>query len=244
MPMAFSNNPGWQAFHSFSMTANSMIGPDAMGDLLLNHKGGWDTPEMVTAIRSFFVDLRDAGCFTKDVNALSYDDASALFYTGKALLNPTGSWLANRIEANVTSDEIGFSVFPAPPGAKGAYWDSGIGSAWVISAKSAHQAAAAQFLDYLISPEAAVLWVGKASYFLPVQVDTANLQLAPLFKSILETLGSAAAGEISLGYNIDVLAPAAFNEAMQTGFQAVIAGDKSPEQQAADLQTAWQQGSS
>src|SRR6476659_4955579 len=33
-PIAFSDNPGWQAFHQFSMAANDMIGPDAMRALL------------------------------------------------------------------------------------------------------------------------------------------------------------------------------------------------------------------
>ena len=32
IPIAFADNPGWQAFHQFSMTANQMIGPEAMRD--------------------------------------------------------------------------------------------------------------------------------------------------------------------------------------------------------------------
>ncbi len=39
---------------------------------------------------------------------------------------------------------------------------------------------------------------------------------------------------------IDVLAPSGFNDARQNGFQAILAGDKTPEQQAADLQAAWE----
>ena len=57
----------------------------------------------------------------------------------------------------------------------------------------------------------------------------------------MEVLNSAAADEIQLGYNIDVLAPAEFNDAMLNGFQAILAGDKTPEQQAADLQAAWEE---
>ena len=30
------------------------------------------------------------------------------------------------------------------------------------------------------------------------------------------------------GYNVDVLAPPEFNDAMPNGFQAIIAGDKTP----------------
>ena len=47
---------------------------------------------------------------------------------------------------------------------------------------------------------------------------------------------------MQFGYNVDVLAPPEFNDMMQNGFQAILAGDKTPEQQAADLQAAWQEG--
>ena len=47
---------------------------------------------------------------------------------------------------------------------------------------------------------------------------------------------------MQFGYNIDVLAPPEFNEVMSSGFQAMLVGDKTAEQQAADLQAAWEEG--
>ena len=47
---------------------------------------------------------------------------------------------------------------------------------------------------------------------------------------------------MQFGYNVDVLAPPEFNDMMLNGFQAILAGDKTPEQQAADLQAAWEEG--
>jgi raffinose/stachyose/melibiose transport system substrate-binding protein len=79
IPIALSDNPGWQAFHQFSMVSNNMIGPDAMRALLYENQGTWDSPEIVQAIDAYFVQLRDAGCFSDDVNALTNDDAVALF---------------------------------------------------------------------------------------------------------------------------------------------------------------------
>lgn len=242
VPMAFSNNPGWQAFHQFSMTSNDMIGPAAMRQLLFDHTGSWNTPEMVTAIKSFFVDLQKAGCFSSDVNALTYDDGGDLFYSGQALLSSTGSWFVNNIEENMPDSEVGFVPFPSITGAKGTYWVSGVGSAYYISAKSPHQKEAAQLLDYLFSPETAKRWIQEARFFVPMEIDTADLEVTPLFKTILDTLQSAAAGKIELGYNVDVLAPPQFNDAMQNGFQAILSGDKTPEQEAADLQAAWEAG--
>src|SRR4029078_6131209 len=39
IPFAFADNEGWEAFHQFSMTANQMIGPEAMRNLLVNSQG-------------------------------------------------------------------------------------------------------------------------------------------------------------------------------------------------------------
>jgi ABC-type glycerol-3-phosphate transport system substrate-binding protein len=43
-----------------------------------------------------------------------------------------------------------------------------------------------------------------------------------------------------LGYNIDVLAGNSFNQVQIDGFQAVLLGQKTPEEQIKDLQAAWE----
>ncbi len=240
-PLAFSNNPGWQAGHQFSMTSTNMVGPDAMQQLLFEHQGSWNTPEMVTAIDAYFAKLRDAECFSEP-NALSYDDGNSLFFTGQSLLHTTGSWLIGDIQENMTDYEVAMVPFPTLEGGEGSFWVTGLGSAYYISAQSQNQEAAGQFLDYLFSEETAGRWVGEANFVLPMAVETENLEVSPLFESVLDVLASANNGEIQLGYNIDVLAPPEFNDVMTNGFQAMLAGDKTAEQQAADLQAAWEQG--
>ena len=47
---------------------------------------------------------------------------------------------------------------------------------------------------------------------------------------------------MQFGYNVDVLAPPEFNDMMLNGFQAMLVGDKTAEQQAADLEAAWNEG--
>ncbi len=243
-PIAFSDNPGWQAFHQFSMTANDMIGPEAMRALLTQNQGSWNTPEIVKAIQTYFVDLMDAGCYTSDVNALTYDDGSSLFYSGMSPLNTTGSWLISGIQENMPDTDIRFAPFPSIDGAQGQYWISGVGSAYYISAKSAHQDEAAALLDYFFSPDVVKQWIEQAGFFVPVQIDTASVNVSPLYRSILDVLqtGIGPNATAQFGYNVDVLAPPQFNEAMQNGFQAIIAGQKTPEQVAAELQAAWEAG--
>ncbi len=240
LPIAFANNPGWQAYHQFTYTSNNMIGPDAMQALLFDNEGSWDTPEQVQAITSFFVDMRDAGCFSEDVNALTYDDGNALFFTGEAVLHSTGSWLMPNIAEEMTDFEVEYVPFPALEGGQGRFWDSGLGSAWMVSSQTEHQDLAGEFLDFLISPESAKIWAEQGETPIPVQLDPSELDVSPLLRTVLEVLNQAASGEVQLGYNIDVLAPAEFNDTMLSGFQAILAGDKTPEDQAADLQAAWE----
>jgi raffinose/stachyose/melibiose transport system substrate-binding protein len=241
IPVNFADAEGWPAFHQFSMTANQMVGPDGIR-ALLNNEGSWDTPEIVTAIESFFVTLRDAGCFPEDPVAIAYDDGSPLFFNGEALLYPTGSWLIAEMEAQMPDYEVGFVPFPEIEGGKGRVWISGVGSAWYISSTAQHPDEAAAFVDYLFSQEAAEKWIGVSRYFVPVEADLSNIEASPLSSLVIETLQTAGDEGVQFGYNVDVLAPPEFNEMMLSGFQAILVGDKTPEQQATDLEAAWEEG--
>jgi raffinose/stachyose/melibiose transport system substrate-binding protein len=232
-PLAFANNPGWQGFHQFSMVVNNMLGPDAVDQLLRANEGSWDSPEVVDAMNTYFVEMRDAGCFSDDVNALTNDDANALFTSGQSLMYPSGSWWVQNITPETMPDmEVQFVPFPALEGGEGSFWVSGVGSAYYISAASQNQDAAAEFLDYLFSPEAATQWVEDAQFFIPLSVDTEGLKITPLQEQVLGVLEQASNDEVQLGYNIDVVAP-------QNGIQSILAGDMTPEELAAAIQAAW-----
>jgi raffinose/stachyose/melibiose transport system substrate-binding protein len=242
IPIAFGDQPGWPAYHQFSMTANQMIGPEAVRALLFENEGSWDTPEIVTAIEAFFVTLRDAGCFPEDPVAITYEDGNSLFTTGQALLHTTGSWQIGEWLEQMPDYEVGFVPFPEIEGGQGRVWISGVGSAWFITSTAQNPDAAAAFIEYLFSQEAVGAWITGSQYFVPVDVDLSNIEIDPLYQLVIETLQSASEEGVQFGYNVDVLAPPEFNDMMFSGFQAILVGDKTPEQQAADLQAAWEEG--
>ncbi|MBA2595133.1 MAG: extracellular solute-binding protein [Chloroflexia bacterium] len=241
-PIAFANNPGWEGFHQYSMTISQMMGPDALRAKLLNNEGSWNTPEGITAIQSFFVDLNEAGCFPPDVNAIPYEDGNTLFFSGQSLLHTTGSWIVGDIEEAMGDYEIGYQPFPVIAEGNEPTWVSGVGSAYYITTKTEHADEAALLIDHLFSPPSVEKWVSEARYFVPVKVDLSAVEIGPVNRTVLDILQSAEAEGLAFGYNVDVLAPPPFNEMMQNGFQAVIAGDKTAEQQAADLDAAWNEG--
>lgn len=243
VPIAFADNPGWQGFHQFSMTANQLLGPEAVRALLLENEGRWDTPEITKAIETYFVTLRDAGCLPEDSVAITYDDGNSLFFAGQALLHTTGSWLVGDIETNMPDQEIGFVPFPIIEEGKEPTWVSGVGSAYYINAGTQHPDEAAALIDFLFSPDAVTQWVSGARYFVPVDFDLSTVEIGPASAAIFEVLQNAGTeGAPAFGYNIDVMAPPAFNEAMSNGFQAILTGGKTPEELAAELQAAWEEG--
>lgn len=242
IPIAFANNPGWQGFHQYSMTISQMMGPDALRAKLLDNEGSWNTPEGVTAIQSFFVDLNEAGCFPEDLNAIPYEDGNSLFFTGQALLHTTGSWLVGDIEEAMGDYEVGFVPFPVIAEGNEPTWVSGVGSAYFITSKTAYPDEAALLIDHLFSEPSVQQWVSGARYFVPVDVDLSEFEIGPVNQTVIDILQNAQAEGAAFGYNVDVLAPPSFNEMMQSGFQAVLAGDKTAEQQAADLDAAWNEG--
>jgi raffinose/stachyose/melibiose transport system substrate-binding protein len=241
IPIAFGDSPGWQSFHQFGLLANNALGIDEMQKMLYGGKADWTRPELVDAVTLFFQTMLDAGCFIPDVNAVNYDDANALFFSGQALTHTTGTWLIGNIERNAPDSNITIQPFPAI-GDKPAVLPAGLGSAWFMSASTKHPDEAAMLLDFLFSDQSVKSWLTKGRIIPPVVFDPSEADLTPLLGFAVETLQGVQTGKTDLGFYIDTAAPEAFNTMMQDGFQAVLAKTKTPEQQLADLQKAWDEG--
>ena len=70
---------------------------------------------------------------------------------------------------------------------------------------------------------------------LPFDVDSEEFELPALFEFAVNALA-----EQEMGYNIDVLTPDSFNSMMGDGFQGYC-WVKKAEEEAADLQAAWEE---
>lgn len=232
--ISFADQGKWPAYHTFSIVANNVLGKEKM-DAVLFGDGRWDDPEVVNAIRIWFDQMNKAGCFVPDPAAVSYDDGAALFYSGQALMHFTGTWLMGRVLENATDFEVGWLFFPSVDG-KPVLPPAGLGSGYFVSANSQNVEAAGRYLDFLFSAEAAKIWMENVKIVLPMNVDASQYDLPDLFKFAVDALAQQ-----EMGYNIDVLTPDNFNTMMGDGFQAVLLGEKTPEQQAADLQAAWEE---
>ena len=236
IPLAFGNREQYPAGHLFSVAASNVLGRQGL-DHILYANGRWDVPEVVEVINLFFRDFVENGYYPRDVNAITYDEASALFYTGEAAMLPTGTWLVSEIVQTVQDFEVGFFPFPSIEGS-GISPPAGVGSGLFVAKEASNPQGAIDFIDYLLQDTTARLSIEKLNVIPAQPVNSQGLDVPELFKEVLEDL-SASPGEKSFGYNIDVLAPQNFNQVMFTGFQEILAGTRSPVEQAAALQDAW-----
>ena len=236
IPFAFGDREQWPAGHFFSIGVSNVLGREGLDEILYGD-GRWDTPEVEGAIDLIFRDFMESGYYAEGVTAVSYDDANALFYSGDAAMNPTGTWLVPEIVQAVEDFEVRFFPFPSIDGS-GISPPTGLGSGLFVAAEAGNPGGAIKLIDYLQQNDTARLIIEKFNTIPAHPVNLEGLDVPELFKAVLDDLSeSPEAG--AFGYNIDVLAPQNFNEAMFSGFQKVLNGSRSAVEQAAALQEAW-----
>ncbi|HEV7810352.1 MAG TPA: extracellular solute-binding protein [Candidatus Limnocylindrales bacterium] len=237
-PLAFGDQPKWPAGHQFSMTLSNIVGREGLDARFYGEKP-WNDAETVKAIDIYFKQFKDAGYFPKDPNAVTYEDANALFYAGKAAMIPTGTWLVSEVTEKAKFD-VGFMPFPAIDGSSVSP-PAGLGGGMFVNAKAKNPTAAFAYLDWLLQPAQIKKWdLGTFNSIPAVPIDAASVSVSPLFGKVLGDLAESSGTSGTFGYNIDVLAPAAFNDVMSDGFQNVLAGRETPQGLADKLQSAYQ----
>jgi raffinose/stachyose/melibiose transport system substrate-binding protein len=236
IPFAFGNHEQWPAGHLFSIGVSNVLGREGLDDILYAD-GRWDTPEVEEAIHLFFRDFLESGFYPEGLSALSSDGANALFYTGEAAMNPTGTWLVPEIVQTVQDFEVGFFPFPSIEGS-GISPPAGLGSGLFVAKEASNPQGAIDFIDYLLEESTTRLAIESLNVIPAQPVNPQGLEVPELFKVVLEDFSASPEAQ-SFGYNIDVLAPQNFNEVMFTGFEEVLDGTRSPVEQAAALQDAW-----
>ncbi|WP_193607885.1 ABC transporter substrate-binding protein [Nocardioides lijunqiniae] len=232
LPLSVGDKEGWEGGHLLSMALSSAVGSEGV-KALIDGERSWDSPEVVEALE-LWRDLNEAGHLGKSPTSLDYDNSLAPFYAGDAAMIPTGSWLVGEIDDNAEF-EAGYIPFPGPDGP--GIFTGGLGSGPFVSAQASNTDAALELVDFLASPEHGQWTVENLHTIPPMPLETGDLDVSPLFSQVLEdTATLSTTGDF--GYNIDVLTTDAFNEAMYDGVQAVLTGQQSPEEVAADLQAA------
>jgi raffinose/stachyose/melibiose transport system substrate-binding protein len=232
IPFATGNKEAWEGGHLLSMSLASQVGSKESAKLVQN-KSSWTSDGVVEAL-SVWDRFRQAGYLPPTPNAVSYDNSNALFYSGKAAMDPTGTWLIQDF-AKTISFKVGFIPFPAPDG-KGIF-STDVGGGNFMSATSKNTVSTIKLLNYLASQQHGQWEV--AQYNIPAFPVKAPVDgVDPLFQKVVADNADFARGSTDVGYNIDVNETDLFNKAMYDNMQGLLGGTSTPKQVAQALQTA------
>lgn len=233
--IALGNAGNGELRHVFGFPLNNLLGADGMADLLLCG-GSWDQPEVHEAVKIITVDYQEMGFYPEFANGIQSQDANNLFFTGQAAHRLLGSWIIGDIVEAGMDEEIDLFLYPAIAGGD-VLPQTWFGSGFEIPVDSANQALAAEFLNTLLSPEGVKLWVEEANQVPVLPFDAAEMSVNPLQQKALGILQDA---DQPKGWMLPSIVPPQFYDVMNVGFQQVLAGEKTPEQQVQDLQKAWE----
>lgn len=230
--LAAPDKEGWEGGHYLSMALASQAGPEEMLSIIDGDES-WDSPAVVSAFE-LWKGYNDDGYLSESPTSVDYDTGIAQFWSGDALMLPTGSWLVGELDDNAKF-EVGYVPFPGPDDV--GTFTAGLGSGPMISASTSQRDAALEFVDFLASPEHGAWTVEYLHTIPPIPIDTAGLDVSPLFAQTLATTADLAESG-SFGRNIDVLVSDSVNKAMYDGMQGVMTGQLTPEEAAAGMADA------
>jgi raffinose/stachyose/melibiose transport system substrate-binding protein len=234
IPVAFGNKDQWEALALFSIGLSTVLGGKKI-DQLLDGTLAWDSPEVTSVIKLFFEDFVKNGYYPKQPNGIGYDDSNALFLSGKSPFLLTYTSISPLITDNGTF-KAGFVPFPSVNGSANPL-AIGLGDGWFVGAKSEHPTETLDFLDWMLKPERGKTQLEVFQTIPAYPIDTTSIDVSPLYRAVIDQIGASA--DSDAGPNIELEVPEAVNQQMYVGFQEVIDGRKSAEDQAAALQAAY-----
>ena len=229
--IAFANRDPGRGGHLFSYFVTLTAGKAVIDEILFGD-GRWDSPEIIAAWELY----RDLGAYyLPSANAISYDEGNAVFFSGQAATHITGTWLVADIMSEVSDpSSMDFILLPSADPALPLSAAGGIGSAFAVSEGSENADIALDFLEFITTPRAGRRWLEEGSIIPPIPgLKPESYDLSPM------TRRAVAGAVLPLAYNLDVVMPEEWNEAMKNATQALLTGDTSPAEAAAAMQEAW-----
>lgn len=225
-PIAFGNSTQWPAANNFTDMV-ALTGGREVGLEVLRGESKWNRPELVDALDRL-LQMVEAECFTPGFNGIEYGEALAQFYTGKATAIWTGTWVIHDVVGNTPEGELDIFYFPQIYDDIPQATHMSEGSAYYIWSGTDNPDLAAEYIDFVTSPQWLDTWIEKGST-IPIQKDPIDWDKYD-FDPVIGKAFSIGQGMQDL--NVDAfhttVAPNVV-QALYQGMQGVLSGETTPE---------------
>lgn len=226
-PMEFGGTVNWHVMRLLDSLIETTCGAEK-ADELTQGDGDWGAEACVTEA---FTELKTWGdqYLNEGFMAISNDDSSQLFFSGRAAMTIEGDWFGPMaIDGGLPVEEIG--IFPFPTGTGRTY---GFGELLYITPNAKNPDAAAQFLDFMVSEEGQQHLAGAFSS-LSVNKDVAPGADTPLAAEWMELIAASEGSYINNDQNFATAETGEFWRVQNS----VLTGDLDPAKAGAEFQ-AW-----
>ena len=225
-PFMLSNQKKWPAQFMWSAMMVNKYGLDAYQGLIDN-KIPWTDPRAVD-ITAMMKKLADDGMFIENFNSIDFAPAQVPWAQGKALYWYKGSFILGSFrgdKAQCCAEPIDWFPFPAMSDKKpvmSIYDEDTV----MIHAASKNKDAAAEFVNWMVSPEASAkkLEIDKP-YASNASTDLSHL--SPMEQRLGKAMSDAGSYTFM---HVDHGTPPAISDRFLDGLQGVLAGAVSPEE--------------
>ncbi len=223
-PIVYGGLDGWPGIHLYGAVQQLYLNRDYLDGLIFGRGGDWVSEGNLKAAQ-LLVDWAEAGYFTPGYEGIGYDDSWALFAQGQGAMLISGSWLTGEFpeEAN-----IGFFALPPLASAQ----DSvplivgGTGIPLSVTSNAEDTDLAAEYLDWMVSPRAAELWV-QAGFLPAMSVEEGTIDGGSLLGEVL-TVWNRVNEADAIGHYLDWATPSMY-DTLTAAVQELMAQRVTPE---------------
>ena len=223
-PIVYGSLDGWPGIHLYGAVQQLYLNRDYLDGLIFGRGGSWVSEGNLRAAQ-LLVDWAEAGYFTPGYEGIGYDDSWALFAQGQGAMLISGSWLTGEFPEDAN---IGF--FALPPLASEE--DSvplivgGTGIPLSVTSNAENDDLAAEYLDWMVSPRAAELWV-QAGFLPAMSVQEGAIDEASLLGEVL-TVWNRVNEADAIGHYLDWATPSMY-DTLTAAVQELMAQRVTPE---------------
>ncbi|MFJ7744458.1 extracellular solute-binding protein [Peribacillus sp. NPDC097295] len=194
-PIALGNKDRWTGSLWYMYLADRIGGKEVLNKAI-DRSGTFEDPALVKAAEEIQTLVKE-NAFNKGFNGMSNDEGKSEFLNGKAAMYLMGTWELPNYTTNEEipkefRDSVGFFKFPVYEGGKGELdsWVGGPGVGMFVSENSEVKEESKKFVKFFVEK-----WgeqaVEKAGIIPATKVDTASVDLPPLYIDVLNELNKA-----------------------------------------------------
>lgn len=199
LPVAMGNKDPWVGTLPYMFIFDRLAGPAKYEETCFAHTGKFTEPEYVKAAE-IMLEIANLGAYPSNFNTLDYNEAKALFTSGKAAMYPMGTWELQNLGVEL-GDKLGFFNFPDIEGGKGSAvedWIASQDNAFSISAKAPkdEQNAAIKFLKYTFSKDVLSYYANSGALLAPKNIPIDESKLHPATVELYKQLANVKYGSI------------------------------------------------